>query len=263
MFALHRRAFLQASAACACGLYLPAAAHGQPASLREVKGCRLTSRDQGLLSGRGLKLGASFEEVAETGGRRTTGSPEMDRALDRAIKRLADTFGVFPGFGFFNDEPYKNAYALDYTLPELPHTKGTVVYGDLMFSYLMGVDPTGTAVMWVMAHEFAHIWLYSTGDLGKLGPEGEPRSTKRMELHADYLAGFYVGQRQRANRSISLYKTGSEIWKIGDKNYDDPAHHGTAPERLAAAESGFKISFLQGRDASYAYSAGLDYVLSM
>lgn len=265
MTELSRRALLYAATACACSAYLPSATEAQTGrrSLQQVKGCRLTSRDEDLLAGRGLQLGVTFEEIAAGGGRRSTGNAEMDRALDRAIKRLADNFGVFPGFGFFDDEPYKNAFAYDGTLPQLPHTRGTVLYGDLMFSHLMKVDPTGTAVMWVMAHEFAHIWLYSTGDRAKLGQEGLPRTGKRIELHADFLAGFYVGQRQKENQSISLYKTGKEIWNIGDTNFNNPDHHGTPPERLAAAEAGFKVSYLQTRNAQYAYAAGLDYVLSM
>src|ERR1700674_5124876 len=88
-----RRALLHAMAACGCSAYLPGSSEGQSGrgSLQHIKGCRLTSRDEGLLKGRGVKLGATFQDIAETGGgRRTTGNAEMDRALDRAIKRLAD-----------------------------------------------------------------------------------------------------------------------------------------------------------------------------
>lgn len=261
-----RRALLYALAVSGCSTYQTRTTEAQTArhSLQQVKGCRLTSREVSLFEGRGLKLGVTFQEIANAGGgRRTTGNSEMDRALDRALKRLADTYGIFPGFGFFDDGPYMNAFAFDGTLPQLPHTKGTVLYGDRLFSHLIGVDPTGTAVMWVMAHEFAHIWLYSTGDMARLGPEELPRTSKRIELHADFLAGFYVGQRQKENPSISLYKTGSEIWDIGDTNFTDPSHHGTPPERYAAAEAGFMVSHLQARNAKYAYAAGLDYVLSM
>jgi hypothetical protein len=261
-----RRAIIHALAACGCSTALPTASRAQTRtrSLQNVKGCRLTSREEGLLKGRGLKLGATFQDIAETGGgRRTTGNAETDRALDRALKRLADTFNVFPGFGFFDDGPYKNAFAFDGVLPQLPRTKGTVLYGDFLFQSLLQTDPSGTAVMWVMAHDFAHVWLFSTGDMPRLGTEDAPRTSKRVELHADFLAGFYVGQRQRENPSISLYETGHVIWELGDTNFNDPAHHGTPPERLAAAEAGFKVSYLEARDARYAYAAGLNYVLSL
>lgn len=232
--------------------------------LSNVRGCRLSSQEAHQLAGRGLKLGVSFESIAEAGGgRRTTGNPEMDRALDRSIKRLADTFGLFPGFGFFDDTPGREAFAFDGTLPQLPHTKGLVLYGDQLFKHLITVDPTGAAVMWVMAHEFAHVWLFMREDDSKLGPPNTPVSGKRIELHADYLAGFYLGQRKRENPSITLLKTGPEIWNLGDTNFNDPLHHGTSAERLAAAEAGFHISFIENRDAKAAYTAGLEYVKSL
>ena len=137
---------LRAIAVCGCDTYLTRTSKAQIArhSLQQVKGCRLTSREVGLFEGRGLKLGVTFQEIANAGGgRRTTGNSEMDRALDRALKRLADTYGVFPGFGFFDDGPYMNAFAIDGTLPQLPHTKGTVLYGDQLFSHLIESGPHG------------------------------------------------------------------------------------------------------------------------
>lgn len=261
-----RRSVSLGIGACACSLITDPAAQAQTQrkTLSSVRGCRLSSNEAHLLAGRGLKLGLSFESIAEAGGgRRTTGNAEMDRALDRSIKRLADTFGIFPGFGFFDDMPARNAFAFDGTLPQLPHTKGTVLYGDRLFQHLISVDPSGAAVMWVMAHEFAHVWLFMRGDDAKLGPQDSPKTSKRIELHADYLAGFYVGSRKRENPSITLLKTGPEIWKLGDTNFSDPNHHGTSAERLAAAEAGFRLSFTEGRDASTAYSAGLDHVVRL
>lgn len=267
MDAWTRRTFAFGIAACGCaarGPHVFAQGRKQPSSLSAVRGCRLSAKDMDLMGGRGLTLGLSFERIAETGGgRRTTGNPEMDRALDRSIKRLADTFEILPGFGFFDDKPTRNAFAVDGTLPQLPHTKGTVLYGETLFKHLLGLDPTGAAVMWVMAHEFAHVWLFQRGDIAKLGPDASPLTGKRIELHADYLAGFYVGQRKRDNPSITLMKTGAEIWKLGDTNFNHPDHHGTPAERLAAAEAGFHVAFTDHRDAANAYKAELDYVLRL
>ena len=260
-----RNVLLGLSASCGCAV-LPwhVLAQGRQ-SLKEIRGCTLRADEVGLLDGRNVTSGLSINDIITSGGgRRTTGNREMDRALDRAIKRLADTFEVFPGFGFFDDAPHGNALAVDYNLSHLPGTKGLVLFGDKLFADLMRADETGTAIMWVIAHEFAHIWLYANpADMARLGNPKLPRASKRIELHADYLAGFYVGQRQKENAAISLYKTGSQIWDIGDTDFNNPAHHGTPPERLAAAEAGFKISYMMKQDAKYAYRAGLDYVLSL
>jgi hypothetical protein len=79
---------------------------------------------------------------------------------------------------------------------------------------------------------------------------------------AHFLAGFYLGLRKKESPQVSLWTAGKDIWSSGDTQYNSPDHHGTPQERIAAAEAGFKVSFVEGRSAHDAFRAATDYVLS-
>jgi hypothetical protein len=262
MLPISRRALLAGMAACGCSQL--AGPRVWARSLSDAKGCVLLEGDYGLIAGRKISLGQTLSNAAakDAGAgekmRRTTNNPELDRALDRALKRLADTFGIFPGFGFYDDFDGPNARALRKDL--VPKTKGTVLFGDKLFDNLMDLDGSGGAVMWTAAHEFAHIWLFYSGEMDKV--RAGQKNVKRMELHADFLAGFYLGLRKKESPQVSLWTAGKDIWSSGDTQYNSPDHHGTPQERIAAAEAGFKVSFVEGRSAHDAFRAATDYVLS-
>ena len=249
-----RRTVLAAMMSCGCQLVVRPA-HAR--SLSDTAGCVLLEEDYHLIAGRDVTVGKSISAVRASGIRRTTGYVELDRAFDVALKRLADTFGVFPGFGFYNDGDSPNAISTTKTLVQ--GTDGTVLFGNRLFARLMKFDPTGGAVMWTAAHEFAHIWLYFEGGRDRL-LEGQT-TVKRVELHADFLAGFYLGQRKRSNESITLYHAGKDIWASGDTAFNNPNHHGTPEERIAAAEAGFKASFEENLSAREAFALATEYVL--
>ncbi|HWB45047.1 MAG TPA: hypothetical protein VG900_06355, partial [Hyphomicrobiaceae bacterium] len=130
MLPISRRALLAGFAACGCTQSVGSSAWAR--SLSDAKGCILLEGDYGLIAGRKLALGQTLSNAAAKNSaagdsmRRTTNNPELDRALDRALKRLADTFGIFPGFGFYDDFDGPNARALRKDL--VPHTRGTVLF---------------------------------------------------------------------------------------------------------------------------------------
>ncbi len=194
---------------------------------------------------------------------RTTGNPALDRALDASIKRLADLFGQVPAFGFYSQGDHPdispmNAFATR-VRSDIPGTWGTIGFGNELFEHEMkDHDPSGSTIVAVIAHEFGHIWAMKAGIMDKL-TAGES-TVKRSELHADYLAGFFLGTRKRAAPSISLQAAGDLFNRIGDYDVGNKDHHGTPKERVAAAEEGFKVSYVQNRDANYAFVAGLEYV---
>ena len=175
------------------------------------------------------------------------------------MKRLSETFNVLPGFGFYDDYDGENAWATPQSL--LQRTDRTVLFGERLFESLMRLDPGGGAVMWTAGHEFAHIWLYKSGQRARL-MEGQT-TVWRIELHADFLAGFYLGTRKRDQSGISLYNAGHDIWRSGDTLFSDPSHHGTPEERVAAAEAGFKGSYIDHKNASEAFDAATLYVLQL
>jgi hypothetical protein len=197
---------------------------------------------------------------------RTTGNPALDRALDASIKRLADLFGQVPAFGFYQEGDHPdinpmNAFAT-HERTDITGTWGTIGFGsDLFHREMTQFDRNGSTVVAIVAHEFAHIWAMKAGIIDKIYA-GE-KTVKRGELHADFLAGFYLGTRKRAAPSISLQAAGDLFHRLGDDYVDEHNHHGTSKERVAAAEEGFKVSYVQNRDANYAFVAGLEYVSSL
>jgi hypothetical protein len=186
---------------------------------------------------------------------RTTGNRDIDRALDRSLVRMSSTFGIDPVFGFFEDEQ-PNAFAAPES-NDLSRT-GTVLFGLNLFNDLQATDPSGVSVLGVAAHEFAHIWQFHSGYYKAI--RGNGPTVKRLELNADFLAGYYLGLRKSAVPGASLWIFGEKLWGLGDMNVNDRDHHGTPAERTAAAEAGFKLSFIEKKDMATAFKSGMDYV---
>lgn len=187
-----------------------------------------------------------------------TGDRALDRALGRALVRLSRMFGETPGFGFYDDGGSPNALATNRTYVE--GTWGTVAFGTYLFRDLLGrYDDQGMSVMATVAHEFGHIAQFSSGVMPRL--DRAHHTVKYCELHADVLLGYYLGVRKRQNSSISLWAAGHSVFEIGDYEFNDPNHHGTPDERVAAAESGFGMA-QDGVRFERAFSQGVEEVLS-
>ena len=173
--------------------------------------------------------------------------------------KLSALFGQRPGFGFVDDRGAPNAYATSDTL--VPGTWGTVLYGATLFRQtLAAYDDGGMAVMAVMAHEFGHVAQFAYG-LDRRLLQGQA-TVKRVELHADYLAGWYLGRRKAEQPELSVWAAGDMLAGIGDYAFFDWNHHGTPEERVAAAEAGFKLAGDGQADFDPAVERGLEFVLA-
>ncbi|HKY93777.1 MAG TPA: hypothetical protein VJL84_00670 [Kiloniellales bacterium] len=189
----------------------------------------------------------------------SSGDPALDRALGKALVRLSGLFGQRPGFGFFDDYGMPNAYATYETT--VPGTWGTVLYGMTLFRQLVqGYADEGMAVMMIAAHEFGHIAQYAGGADQQL--QAGHYTVKPVELHADWLAGWYLGMRKRDRPDLSLTEAGRFLYSIGDYMTFDYNHHGTPDERVAAAEGGFKHAEAGGTDFGTAFREGMDRIRS-
>ncbi len=243
-----RRALLAGLACCAtCGASLGRLAFAK--SIDEIEGCFLKGADVDLV------LGARTGENEKLNITRTTGSRALDLALDKGLQRLANTFGIDPTFGFFEDKQ-PNAFAAPESTDE--SRTGTVLFGKNLFAELQAADPSGVSVLGVAAHEFAHIWQFHSGHYKRI--RGTGPTVKRVELNADFLAGYYLGLRKTAHPNASLWIFGEKLWGLGDMNVFARDHHGTPEERTEAAEAGFKLSFVEKKDVAFAKQAGIDYV---
>jgi hypothetical protein len=104
----------------------------------------------------------------------------LDRQLDAALKRASEIFAVFPGFGFYDDSDGPNAWATPTSY--FSGRQGTVIFGQQLFQRLLQADPSGIAVIEVIAHEFAPLCQYRTSAYDDL--MAGQKTSKRVELHA-------------------------------------------------------------------------------
>lgn len=221
-------------------------------NLHDIQGCILQTGDLELLGVNKSDFGTLDSKTLLD----TSGNPQLDRALGRALVRLSKQFEVNPSFAFYSEIGSPNAYASAES--QVPGTSGAVVFGKTLFRKLLANNDQGISVIAIAAHEFGHIIQYNKGIQGVL--RGGERTVRKIELHADYLSGWYLGLRKMEDPNISLYSSGKTFNEIGDFQYNNPDHHGTPKERVDAAEAGFSLAQQGVRDISSAVRAGQKYV---
>ncbi len=130
----------------------------------------------------------------------SSGNREFDYALAQTLSRMTDAFGVLPGFAYFDDSAGMNAHAT--TRQMLSRSDGTVLFGRRLLDTLLARrEHPDVAVSAVCAHEFGHIAQYKIG-IHKQLREGE-ETARRLELHADFLAGYFAGYRKLQKPGLS------------------------------------------------------------
>lgn len=90
----------------------------------------------------------------------------------------------------------------------------------------------------VIAHEAAHAFQAKHGLLDML-VETNPHRVKCIELHADFLAGGYMGWRARAY-DVEEGNLAEMFYRLGDGYTDTDGHHGLGPERFLSFRQGFR-----------------------
>lgn len=190
---------------------------------------------------------------------RRSGNRDFDRALAHTLAKLANTFGVLPGFAYYDDGYDHNAFATPAQL--LERTDGTVMFGLGMLQRLMsGTDHPELSVAAVCAHEFGHIYQYKLGliDLVNSGAA----TVKRSELQADYFAGYFAGLRKREKPDFPAAVFAQTQHNFGDNMIDHPSHHGTPEERAAAIVAGFHFA-MNGKSLDQAKDESTRYVMNL
>lgn len=168
----------------------------------------------------------------------SSGNPRFDRALGTVLSDLATRFKVRPGFGYFDDRGIPNALALPDS--RLPASQGTVLFGREMLAHAMKGVHGDMFVMGICAHEFAHIVQFFSNFYERLTLKEVTK--KKLELHADFLSGYYIGLRNITYTPSEMVALGRSWESLGDSNYTDPQHHGTEQERIAALEQGYWLA---------------------
>jgi hypothetical protein len=184
-----------------------------------------------------LEAVRSFKGVILDG----SGNSDFDAALGRQVlSPLSLEFGVNPGFGFYEEDKhleYGDENALASTLVRIARTRGTVVFGLNLLRNFLRVDGGDFAIMAICAHEFGHIKQYGL-DAKSAIEQGLPSYC--IELHADFLAGYFVRLFSERVPATRLQVIGEQWSKLGHPT--DPGSHGTSTQRVKAIEAGYDFA---------------------
>lgn len=169
-----------------------------------------------------------------------SGNDNLDRALGHVLVDMSATFGQRPGFAYYEDGQQPNALATTFT--KFPRTRGTVLFGLSLIERQLAAHRHGDiAVLAICAHEFAHILQFdNNGQILKSIESAFPRYC--VELHADFLAGFYLNRYHRIRPSINISAVGSAWSRLGSSNFNRPGSHGTSRQRVFCIEAGYEFA---------------------
>jgi hypothetical protein len=191
----------------------------------------------------------------------STGNQFVDNAIRVDISELNRQFGVFVPV-YFENTDVKNAYFTNQKFPELIQedtgSSDANYTGSVFIAAGLWNDEyiknQGFALPAIMAHEFAHAMQYS---------RGFPYGGKWLELHADYMAGWFAGHRGRfaAQNDIGILQS---FFNKGDYDFFSQRHHGTPQERANAFFEGFRLNRqFNAAFGGQAYDYGLQYVRAL
>jgi len=224
---MDRREFLQALSAIAA-LGCSARAHGQSST----QGCALS----------GAAMGNMLNSVQVV---QSTGVPLIDQIMPLEYQLLNQFFTVNPDFAFFDDGYAPNAYASPTSMIG-NSSHGSVLFGISLLQSELSKPWWGAAIAGISAHEFAHVAQFQ---MGVGGP------TRSRELHADFMAGWYLGAKQTYGTAVMINGLGQSLFNHGDFNFNNPSHHGTPQERIQSMYGGYQAG-LQGSTVAQAFNQG-------
>ena len=160
----------------------------------------------------------------------STGNFQIDSVFQREGIALVNIFQVRPWGYFFNDSNGPNAYASPEVTNAAYGPDGTVVFGMTLLRGELARDlGYGFSVPAILAHEFTHIVQFK---------RHSSLNTMQRELQADYMAGWYMGRRGTWVLT-DVRPAFQSFFEKGDYDFNNPSHHGTPQQRLAAISSGF------------------------
>jgi hypothetical protein len=168
--------------------------------------------------------------------RSSTGNSKLDRVLILELKSILAQLSVNPGFRIIDDFDSPNAFAMPRTI--VGGTQGTVLFGINLIQSELNGPFGGYAVAGIAAHECAHIFQFFSR-FGGLLTAGQ-RTARAMELHADCLAGYYLGRDRTKENQLTAFAR--SLFEKGDRNFNHRQHHGTPEERVRAMEQGYAMA---------------------
>jgi hypothetical protein len=231
------------------GLLIPSATASFQTS---IEGCALTARSAAI---------GDLGQLLPGG----TGYPVLDLGMQTDILELQRHFGVSAKMFLMRESGGPNAFALSpqhsaapqilgqYRLMPQASPDGVVLLGmNLMTAEFNSAQRTGYGVPSIIGHEYAHVMQFKNGF---------PAGGKWMELHADYLAGWFTAHRA-VHLPHDVNESANSFFSKGDYEFNNASHHGTPTERLGAFMAGFNVYKSNVTDARSAYQQGIAYLRS-
>jgi hypothetical protein len=196
-----------------------------------------------------------------------SGDSAFDRALAYTLVSISQTFSVQPGFVFSEHIPLDPVNAFASPDRALGQCDGSVVFGRPLYRRIMsgGQQHPELGIACVCAHEFGHIAQFKNSLYDRLVFQkivnGQNRHfVKRLELHADFLAGYFAGRRKLERSDFPAAVFALTQYNFGDNAYGDPGHHGTEAERGQAVVAGFDTAYRAQQSFEMALETGVRYV---
>ena len=186
-----------------------------------------------------------------------SGNKDFDMALAQTLAKIASAFEVLPHFAYYDDYDGQNAYATNAVRSK--RSDGTVLFGQGLLQELMAnIESPAVAVAAVCAHEFGHILQYKRG-LDRVLLDKQP-TVKRVELQADFFAGYFAGKRKLERPSYPAAVVAITQFGYGDNDVDSESHHGTPKQRGDAVVAGFNAAYRSQLSLADAIESSVAYV---
>lgn len=160
----------------------------------------------------------------------TTTNKDIDSMIYSEIGKLESFFNIDIEFYFFEETSTGKVAFYNQTCTN--GCMGTIVLGyNTIANELIKTNGLET-VKAILAHEFAHAVQkqYGWSEAGK-----------NPELHADFIAGYYIGETNNYD-DFGLMQFYQTFASMGDDNFFSPNHHGTNEERFCAFYEGHYVS---------------------
>jgi hypothetical protein len=165
----------------------------------------------------------------------TSGLSGFDAALsDAVLKPLTKVFGVMPSFAYY-DETQEDGRANAMASPDTARSNddGSVLFGLKLLNALLDAPGGDYAAMAVCAHEFGHIVQFEKQIQSRIAAQ---LPCMCIELHADFLAGHFIGTTMRGRLGSADIQQIGRAWSAWETQ---SCSHGSNIERVAAIEAGY------------------------
>lgn len=188
----------------------------------------------------------------------SSGNKDVDKRIRKILVKLFEAFefkvSKRPAIRFYADPGSGAAWASAQRRQKFSPSIGLVMVGRTLIKNELKSELGGTAVVGILAHEFAHIYQFEHGYYQRLLDASiySGKKTHRLnELHADFLAGWFLGGMDFAVGLKQQRAFVNSFFARGDFDQSNVQHHGSPAERLSALFVGFMYGTLdRGRRIS-------------